>query len=370
MKHRLFLPPAEVGQSLPHEIVEAYKKKNLPADNEGGPHPVDSGTCKSGHDLNYISEEHSGSNVSLGPSVSQAVVDAHPHLAELQARLPSSTALLPQMVGASLTSVLSQGTLKVSSSDPNLDGLEMTPVAACLARYLGIDISPEAALAETKKGVAIIIYGPQLSGKSIQAKCLSEAYSAPILNIDELIIEAISSASTPAGCKARELCIEATNAAEAAAAELAALAETPTASKVNMSLQKKSSRALSSATRHNKEEEEEPKGATPEPFTVNPLHDTPYAASKGTLIPVKLPEETILEILMDRIQQTDCRKGVVFDGLDCRFINDQLMSAALILKAFGDRKHIFFINLEMDSAGIKERIEKIEQEKQQKKGIN
>ena len=89
MKHRLFLPPAEVGQSLPHEIVEAYKKKkNLPADNEGGPHPVDSGTCKSGHDLNYISEEHSGSNVSLGPSVSQAVVDAHPHLARAAGSSP------------------------------------------------------------------------------------------------------------------------------------------------------------------------------------------------------------------------------------------------------------------------------------------
>ena len=358
IKHRLFLPPVEIGQTLPKEIVEAYDKRHPSLDDD------QIGDSKSYQDVTGPEDEVT-SNTSIEHMGSQAIVDVHPHLAELQSRFPSSTVLLPQMIGVSSTSVLSHGTARASFSDPSLDGLELTPVATCIARYLGIDLSPEAALAETRKGVAVILYGPQFSGKTSQAKCLAEQYDATILNIEELIMDAISSGSTPAGIKARELCIEATVIAQKETAISAESAESPLSSKVSMGGGKKINRTSGSGK---KEAEEEIKKDSPEPFSVDPLYGTPHAAPSNQLIPVKLPEELIVEIFSDRMQQTDCRKGIVFDGLKCRFVTDQIMSTALILRALGDRKHIFFVNLDIDHEGIMDRILSIKIENQKKEG--
>ena len=372
IKNRLFLPPTEVGQQLPKEIIEAYNKRYNPLLPDDGSSQI--------AESKSVPDDDQMSSTSLEQTISQGVVESasvHPHLAELQARLPSSTALLPQMIGVSSTSVLSHGTLKGNFSDPSLEGLELTPVANCIARYLGIDLSPEAALAETRKGVAIILNGAHLSGKTTQARCLSEIYSALVLNVEDLIMDVISTGSTPAGIKARELCIEATVATQKETAPVVESADSPLSSKVSMAGSRKPTRgtintvsgAKNTATKETTATtEDEPKKETPEPFTVDPLYNTPHAAPSNQLIPAKLPEELVVEILADRLQNTDCRKGVIFDGLKCRFAADSLMTTALILRALGDRKHIFFVNLELDLDGIKDRIAAIESDKEKKKG--
>ena len=371
IKNRLFLPPTEVGQQLPKEIIEAYNKRHYSTLAEDGSSQI--------AESKSIPEDDQMSSTSLEQTISQGVVESvsvHPHLAELQSRLPSSTALLPQMVGVSSTSVLSHGTLKGDFSDPSLEGLELTPVANCIARYLGIDLSPEAALAETRKGVAIFLNGPHLSGKTTQARCLSEIYSALVLNVEDLIMDVISSGSTPAGIRARELCIETTVATQKETAPVVEAVDSPLSSKVSMAGSRKPTRGTintvsgnkNTATKETAATEDEPKKETPEPFTVDPLYNTPHAAPSNQLIPAKLPEELIVEILTDRLQNTDCRKGVIFDGLKCRFAADSLMTTALILRALGDRKHIFFVNLDLDFDGIKDRIAAIEIEKEKKKG--
>ena len=55
-------------------------------------------------------------------------------------------------------------------SGETVGDLEVTPAAAAIARYLGIDLSPEGKAARYKKGLNVIITGPPLSGKSFQAK--------------------------------------------------------------------------------------------------------------------------------------------------------------------------------------------------------
>lgn len=372
MKHRLFLPPTQVGESLPIEIKDAYTKRHSAVALDESTQVAESKSSSVPPD-----EELLPSNASLEHMESQAAVDApnlpsvHPNLAELQSRIPSSTVLLPQMVGVSSTSVLSHGTVKASFSDPSLEELEITPVATCIARYLGIDLSPEGALAEYRKGVAIILYGAPLSGKTIQANRLSERYGASILVIEDLIVDVISSGSTPAGIKARELCIEVTTNSQKEFVQPVE-SESPLSSKASMAGGKKGNRVtganIAAPPKNPTTTEEETKKDTPEPFLVDPLLDTPYAAPSNHLVPVKLPEELVVEIVSDRIQQTDCRKGIIFDGLKCSFTGDQLMTTALILRALGDRKHIFFANLELDSEGIKERIAAIEVEKQKKQG--
>ena len=43
--------------------------------------------------------------------------------------------------------------------------LEITPVSAAIARHLGIDLSPEGRAARNRRGIAIIVHGPPISGK-------------------------------------------------------------------------------------------------------------------------------------------------------------------------------------------------------------
>ena len=365
-QHRLFLPPIEVGGTLPHELTEAFKKNTAQDDD-----------VTQEHDLTEVTEETSdeviGSTMSIEHIGSQDIL--HPRVVGLRTPHPSSTALLPQRVEASSTLILSHATLGsgFSQSELQFENLESSPVAACIARYLGIDLSPEAALAETRKGIALILYGPQHSGKSVQAKCLAEIYNTPILNIQEMIVDVVSSGSTPAGSKAREVCIKATNAAEIAAANvLTEPIETPLASKVTMSQpqQRRTSRVMGSTHKDlSKESEEETKKEPPKPFPVDCLLDTPYAAPKGTLLPANIPEDIIVEILTDRLQQTDCRKGVIFDGLECQFTSDDLMTIVYVLKAINNREHIYFINLEMDFMGVKDRIKQMEAEKERQIGM-
>ena len=360
-QHRLFLPPVAPGGALPHEIIDAYKKDQ--------PQLAASKSAQELSDQEHvevtgssISVERTGSQMLQLPSATE-LLQARLAAAEGQSPHPSTTALVPPVVGVtSYTSVLSHATLGSIYSLGDLLGLETSPVAACIARYLGLDISPEAALAENRRGIAAIIYGPPSSGKSTQAKLVGSRYSAVVLDVDTLIIDAISTASTSAGCRARELCIEAMNAPKPEV-ELTP-PKPPSGSKRLNSKSATITQAGREATTDSPVHLEPPR-----PFPVQPLEDTPHAVPEGTLLPTSLPEELILEILVDRLQLSDCRRGAVFDGLDSLFAPEPLMVASLILKAFHNRKHIFFVNIDMSLEGVQERLVEIKEEELRKLGM-
>ena len=369
-QHRLFLPPVEPGGSLPQEIAEAYKTEQ----------PMVAAS-KSHHELS--DQEHElqlGSAVSIERGSQTGMLQLPSTTDILQARLaaaeghsphPSSTALLHSMIGVtSYTSVLSHATLGSVHSQPDLAGLDFSPVAACITRYLGYDLSPEGALAENRKGVAVVVYGPPTSGKTTQAKLIASKYNAAVFVVDELIIDAISMANTSAGCRARELCIEAMN---------PKTDSEPPQSTTNTASNKLApgSRRGSGKGGPNAQGSKDIQGSTePSPtpqeqqkqFAVQPLEETPHSVPNGTLLSTLLPEDVIVEILADRLQNTDCRKGVVFDGLLSSFALDSLIVASLILKAFNNRKHIFFVNIDMDMEAVFERIGEIEEEKNKQIG--
>lgn len=106
----------------------------------------------------------------------------------------------------------------------------------------------------------------------------------------------------------------------------------------------------------------------PKPFKVSLLLDTEYAVNDGILYTTYLPEEVIVDILGERLLQSDCRKGLIFDGLESMFTPDELVSTALLLKAFQNRKHIYFIELELDLEGARGRIVEMENEKKKMQG--
>ncbi len=69
-------------------------------------------------------------------------------------------------------------------------------------------MSNEGRAARNRRGVAIILNGPPLSGKSTAALALAKHYDAALLTIDSIIIDAITNSHSPSAYKARSICAE------------------------------------------------------------------------------------------------------------------------------------------------------------------
>ena len=346
-QNRLFLPPITPGGKLPQEILAAYERDRK---------------AKASTDKNiYPPESEVPSEAVLESVVSQLKLPptSSTNLLQLRTPQPSTTALLshPELSVIESVSALTQATGGSLSSHPDLIGTELPPVAAAIARYMGIDLSPEAALAELRRGVAMIVHGPPKSGRSTQALALGKKYGATVLVMDDVLIDAISTASTPAGCKARECCIQAIQAEPT-------VQEPPS----SLSVPSRKQFARDSSKEKDAHPPESPTGLPEQlhAFKVLPLEDSQFAVPEGELMPTVLPEDLIVEILSDRLQHMDCRKGVVFDGIESQFTSSPLISVAVILRVFHNRKHIHVIHISMELQGIQDRLNMIENEKQKK----
>jgi hydrocephalus-inducing protein len=76
-----------------------------------------------------------------------------------------------------------------------------------------------------------------------------------------------------------------------------------------------------------------------------------------------LPEDVIVEILNERFQLSDCNRGIVIDGLDTLFCQNYLLAATAVLKAFNNRRYIYFVTMKSDFQKYKEQLNKIQEEK-------
>lgn len=52
------------------------------------------------------------------------------------------------------------------SAVTSVENMEYDPVSRAIARHMGIDLSPEGKAALNRRGIAIIVHGAPLSGKS------------------------------------------------------------------------------------------------------------------------------------------------------------------------------------------------------------
>ncbi|XP_051661491.1 hydrocephalus-inducing protein-like [Manacus candei] len=62
-----------------------------------------------------------------------------------------------------------------------------------------------------------------------------------------------------------------------------------------------------------------------------------------------LPKELLVEIISERLQLSDCYRGVVFDGLETLFASSLASSLLCVLKAVSNRPHIHVVNIFQDS---------------------
>lgn len=318
------MPPFEPGNILPPKLHDAYSREREVRQRLADPN-------------------------SQNPSETDNMVDSHVSVEQCQEESVPSTderVGLPEPCSGPCSRITDDTGIMLPQ---HLD-LKNSPMAAAvveaLANHIGIDLSPEAREAESRRGVAIIVHGAPCSGRTTQATAVGVVYGAPVLQLDTLLIEAISSASSTAGRKARELCIQAMVAKSAESSEPP---QPPTTGKKQQPVIKEHSTDIATTI------------VPAVPFPVETHEDTDYAVHGGTLTPTHLPEDLIVEILTSRIQQEDCCKGLILDCIDSQFTNSQLVSLAVMLRAINNRRHIYFVHLSIELQVIKDRLEELEQ---------
>nr|XP_055030475.1 hydrocephalus-inducing protein homolog [Misgurnus anguillicaudatus] len=258
--------------------------------------------------------------------------------------------------------------------------LEYDPVSRAIARHMGVDLSPEGKAAQKRQGIAIIVHGAPLSGKTKTAVTLAKHYGAACLNLDEVVQETMSSGNTIAGLRVRELCAQAA-VKEAEADTMATPLQGPAVLSVEAVAKHTAEGSQisdlivhpSSASTRNKTTIT---GKTGSSVAVAPsLSGQTYrrlsmsASQKaGELSDGVLPDDLLVDILSDRLQLSDCHRGVVFDGLETQYCNSQNNTLQIILKALNNRRHIYVINLFNSYSAFKRR-EQIEQEKKRQQEL-
>lgn len=285
---------------MPGDIINAYDcdQSNMKTRSSMLGEMDSTAQAESSLSVTGITPSHSQLQVdkSKGDHLSAAVLDV-----PQSCSLTSSTSLSPPLTVMPAFESTSHLLRKLEQGE-DLAELQNSPVCTTLAKYMGVDISPEAKLAESRRGVVVMMYGPVMSGKTTQAALLAEQYDGALLTIDSIIIDAISKATTAAGKRARENCIEATI--------------SPIDSIPASNAPPSDSNAPKRSAQKGDKEQAKPEQTlaaeqtttalyceSPQPFQVEPVdNNSSLNACNNTLMPARLPEDCVVDILSERLQ--------------------------------------------------------------------
>ncbi|XP_026975142.1 hydrocephalus-inducing protein homolog [Sagmatias obliquidens] len=388
----LLLPPRLPGENLPPEVYEYFKEMKRSKEEQMKVKYLQSLAQENEEDDSPLSEQETSdstkrTSLSRGISVTSYLEEQHIPMVK------SETYPDEEEDEESLEKIMIQ-TDKLhnidSHSSEEVGEVENNPVSKAIARHLGIDISAEGRMAKNRKGIAIVIHGTPLSGKSATAVSMARYYSAACLNFDSIVLQAISDGSNVAGIRARELCIRAaleqSMKEEEYAQEAAALSQNavgqmrlssetlgkltsestlvtpeikpakPVRGSVLLTKGKADSHSSVSQKQHHQPSSETPQISS-SPLPSGPAQrrlslSTSIGGDTG-LVSCVLPEELFTQILAERIQLSDCYRGVVFDSLETLFAQNAASALLCLLKAIGTREHIYVINVAQDYAAMK-----------------
>nr|XP_056718300.1 hydrocephalus-inducing protein homolog [Euleptes europaea] len=405
----LLLPPRLPGEKLPPEVLEFYEEqKKLQSDQESVPHDHE----EEENTDHRIKALPSGTTSTGGSILLSATHYEGPRTYRVESKFDQEEEEEEEGPDKGQAQVQGQGQVVSQQSflkqKETVGELDNNPVSRAIARHLGIDISPEGRAARNRRGIAIVIHGAPLTGKTSAAITLAKLYSAACLSIDSVVIEAISDGSSPAGLRARELCIRAaieqaqreTDEAGADGQPVTSLGTRLSAealakhtsegsqpsSESKMGPQSTTSRGYRGSSVMAKGKSEGHGSQAPKQLQhqqsdqpgsqipSSPIPSIPIQrrisisasiAGDSGLMSCVFPEELLVEILTERMQLSDCYRGVVIDGLESLFARNIPMVLQCVLKAINNRRHIYFVNLFQDFAAMKAR-EKARQEQEER----
>nr|XP_023493063.1 hydrocephalus-inducing protein homolog isoform X2 [Equus caballus] len=400
----LLLPPRIPGETLPLEVYEYYKEVKQSKEEQMKAKYLEYLAQENDDDVPSSEQGTSAStkrtSLSQGVSVTSNLEERHIPTVE------SKLYLDEEEDEDSLEKILFQ-TDKIQSVDSQstdeVGEVENNPVSKAIARYLGIDISAEGRMVKNRKGIAIIVHGTPLSGKSATAVSIAKYYNAACLNIDSIVLEAISDSNNIPGIRARELCIKAAieqsmkegeESAQETALSQNAMGQIRLSSEtlgkltsestlvtpdvkhaktvrgsVLLSKGKSESHGSGSQKQHHQHSSETPQiSSSPLPSgpTQRRLSVSASIGGETGLMSCVLPEELFTQILAKRLQLSDCYRGVVFDSLETLFARNCATTLLCLLKAIGNREHIYVLNMAQDYTAMKAQ-EKAKKEQEEHK---
>ncbi|XP_069312434.1 hydrocephalus-inducing protein homolog [Eulemur rufifrons] len=406
----LLLPPRNPGEKLPPEVYEYFREMKKSREEQMKTKYLDNLVQENEEEDMSTSDQGTSigtkrTSLSRGISVTSNLEERHVPFVE------SKTFSDDDDDEESLEKIMFQ-TDKIQSIDSystdEVGEVENNPVSRAIARHLGIDISAEGRLVQNPKGIAIIIHGTPLSGKSATAVSMAKYYNAACLNIDSIVLEAVSDSNNIPGIRARELCIKAAieqsmkegeeSAQETSGGQsvigpvrlsteilgkltsemtLVAPDSKPGKSvRGSMLITKgKADSHTSGSQKQHHQHQSETSQISSSPLPVGPtqrrLSVSASIGGETGLVSCVLPDELLVQILAERIQLSDCYRGVVFDGLDTLFARSTTAALLCLLKAFGSREHIYVINMAQDYATMKaqEKAKKEQEELKHKEAL-
>ncbi|XP_032984537.1 hydrocephalus-inducing protein homolog [Rhinolophus ferrumequinum] len=396
----LLLPPRVPGEKLPPEVYEYFKEIKRSKEEQ----------MKMKY-LETLAQENDDEDVSLSDQGTSALMKktslsrGTSVMCDLEEWQESKINLDEEEDDESLEKMFQADKIQSTDSHSTEEAgeVENNPVSKAIARHLGIDISAEDQMAKNRKGIAIIIHGTPVSGKSATAVSIAKYYNAACLHIDSIVLEAISDGSSIAGLRARELCIRAAieqsmkegeesvqevNLSQNAMGQARLSSETlgkvtsesilaipevkpakPVRGSMLLAKGKSESHSSGSQKQHHQHSSETPQvSSSPLPSgpTQQRLSTSTSIGGETGLLSCVLPEELLVQMLAERIQLSDCYQGVVFDSLDTLFARNAAIGLLCLLKAIGNREHIYVLNMAQDYAAMKAQ-EKAKKEQEEHK---
>ncbi|XP_006746825.1 hydrocephalus-inducing protein homolog, partial [Leptonychotes weddellii] len=401
----LLLPPRLPGEKLPPELYEYFKEMKRSKEEQMKAKYLES--------LVQENEEEDGPSSDLGTSAStkrtslSLGISVTSNLEERHLPMMESKTYPDEEEDEESLEKITFQTDKLQSIDSHsteeVGEVENNPVSKAIARHLGIDISAEGRMAKNRKGIAIVVHGTPLAGKTATAISMAKYYNAACLNIDSIVLEAISDGNNIPGIRARELCIRAAieqsikegeeSAQEAASGQTAVgqirlSSETlgkltsestlvtpefkPTKTvrgSMMIAKSKTESHGSGSQKQHHQHASETPQVSS-SPLPTGPtqcrLSVSPSVGGETGLMSCVLPEDLLTQILAERIQLSDCFRGVVFDSLETLFAQNIAVALLCLLKAIGNRDHIYVVNMAQEYTAMKAQ-EKAKKEQEEHK---
>ncbi|XP_041651130.1 hydrocephalus-inducing protein homolog [Cheilinus undulatus] len=310
----LLLPPRAPGESLPTELLDYYEEYCSQLKDDA---VLEENVDES---MTWIDESHENETMS-----------------EQKCAHQSDTTKPAELFISEMNREGSSG---------RLGQLEMTPVSRAIARHMCIDLSPEGLAARNRRGIAIIVYGAPLIGKSKTAAALAQHYGGTSLSVDAVVTDALMNSVSPASMNARQLYdCAAAKYAEKKAEEPETTDLKPATHLEAFDPSPNSGSASNDAVKVFKKPSEDDSNLSNNP------HETAISklalclgGDKGALSSL-LPEQLLVDVLAERFQLRDCYRGIVIDGLNSVYTQSAASTVQVVLKALDNRKHIYVVNL-------------------------
>ncbi|CAH8595198.1 unnamed protein product [Heterobilharzia americana] len=197
----LLLPPRKPGDPLPSELITYYEEQMKMSHSKLSEESEENIEEKNVKELKF-SEVPLSSWKETKKSITNYTSTSESERNKSDSRSTSSDVFLDN---------IKREDSKIMNLNIHTNGekqtFDITPVTLAISRYLGIDSTPESHKSSTL-GIVIFVNGALASIRRNIVNKLADKYQAIILNINQIIIEALLTSSTETAGQARQICLD------------------------------------------------------------------------------------------------------------------------------------------------------------------